>query len=945
MDLDADERTPFLRHPEEGHKPAILPAVSRLKENGAVEFNSPLSEQQQTAFLILVHLYWYQSLFTSTASAEDIRTVWASARASINTANEIETRLLEIWTTYLDIFPSLSDVQSLLWSEFPLEHNSTRCAKVVDCLYSKHVPPTFLVHPVVQATMMATWKAGLRYYDRQRHHIWRRFDALTSPRYTTREIFMMAMAVTSLFAPWTLHSLSYIQVFLSFALTLPAEPLPGGLAFTSLHIALMVHVVSIHLPYPASIVYLLYPSISLPISTLLVQCANWVFLPLTVLFLPALLFASYLLSASLADTPWYHSSVINPVPVDTRTSFFLLFLLVVFTLLFSAAASLSTADMSFATSAEPWDRYTPPVGQLARKAFYRAVVRYTGHVFVPPFNALLLLVVIPSFLRFLLGYPRTQMMKEVQIFMWRLTATISLSSKYPMSKRRAGPQVAPTKKSRGSNIVPAFEAASEDDLLTAEPRQIPSASALSVRSLIQGGAIPMLTSLAARRFVENMLMLSSDERIWRYVRSWLKRLPDLMVPKLFNMLQESCPNVLSHGFIVLYFLRGPTFKLSNSLPGVQKQTIASITRNDGLRELCLIGFDKYPDSLFASLISSLPQLRILVLRGCTQISTKTADAAASCSALICVNLNYTTVTPVSLAGVLTLCPCLEVLKVAGIPSWLLDRLSCTPDIVFKNLRNLKLRQLSLSDASVQPFLARCPNLRRLDISFTHVRRHPFATNVNPSLEKISLTSINMQATDLIALVAMMPDLRTLAVGALGSGQSFSAAMGNSSVMNMTDESLARLTDVLEGFESLEKVSLVGNSKLGLTSRRGGALADFVQKVGRRCKHLNLSGLQHLRSRHLSGLMAEISGAGPPLLEELILNHTSIDDEAAPYLSCCSSLVSLKLVGAKITSTGLFPIIDACPRLEQLDLTSCRGIKVADRRRFFEVWEHEWKDQV
>ncbi|KAL4068222.1 hypothetical protein V8B97DRAFT_1974124 [Scleroderma yunnanense] len=459
MDLDADERTPFLRHPEEGHKPAILPAVSRLKENGAVEFNSPLSEQQQTAFLILVHLYWYQSLFTSTASAEDIRTVWASARASINTANEIETRLLEIWTTYLDIFPSLSDVQSLLWSEFPLEHNSTRCAKVVDCLYSKHVPPTFLVHPVVQATMMATWKAGLRYYDRQRHHIWRRFDALTSPRvihfihflcnllsigalahyllypppfivsfgygrYTTREIFMMAMAVTSLFAPWTLHSLSYIQVFLSFALTLPAEPLPGGLAFTSLHIALMVHVVSIHLPYPASIVYLLYPSISLPISTLLVQCANWVFLPLTVLFLPALLFASYLLSASLADTPWYHSSVINPVPVDTRTSFFLLFLLVVFTLLFSAAASLSTADMSFATSAEPWDRYTPPVGQLARKAFYRAVVRYTGHVFVPPFNALLLLVVIPSFLRFLLGYPRTQMMKEVQIFMWRLSIGI-----------------------------------------------------------------------------------------------------------------------------------------------------------------------------------------------------------------------------------------------------------------------------------------------------------------------------------------------------------------------------------------------------------------------------------------------------------------------------------------------------------------------------------------
>ena len=111
--------------------------------------------------------------------------------------------------------------------------------------------------------------------------------------------------------------------------------------------------------------------------------------------------------------------------------------------------------------------------------------------------------------------------------------------------------MAPTKRSRGKNIAPAFGAAGEDDLLTAEPRQIPSASALSIRPLTQGGAIPMLTSLAARRFVENTHALSSDERLWTYVRSWLKRLPDLLVPKLFNMLQKSCPDLLSHELIVL----------------------------------------------------------------------------------------------------------------------------------------------------------------------------------------------------------------------------------------------------------------------------------------------------------------------------------------------------------------------------------------------------------
>lgn len=493
-------------------------------------------------------------------------------------------------------------------------------------------------------------------------------------------------------------------------------------------------------------------------------------------------------------------------------------------------------------------------------------------------------------------------------------------------------------------MVPAFGAASEDDLLTAEPRQIPSASALSVRPLTWGDAIPMLTSLATRRFVENVLALSSDERLWTYVRLWLKRLPDLLVPKLFNMLQDSCPNIFSHGFIMLYFLRGPTIKLSQSLPGVQKQTVTSIARNHGLRELSLIGLDQYSDTLFASLISSLPQLRILVLRGCTQVSVKTAKAAASCSSLTSVNFNYTTVTPVSLGAVLTSCSCLEVLKVAGIPSWtdkgfskLLNTLSKTPGIVFKNLQNLKLRQLALSDASVQPFLTHCPNLKRLDISFTHVRRRPIGYTI-PPLEKISLTSINMGASDLLMLVVMLRDLRTLSVGALGSGQGSSAGLGNSSAMSMTDEWLGRLIDVLEELENLEKVSLVGNSKLGLTNNK--MLSEFIRKVGRRCKHLNLSGLQHLKSQNLSGLMSEISSSGPPRLEELILNHTGIDDKAAPYISCCSSLSALKLAGTKITSVGLFPIIDACPRLEQLDLTSCRGIRVADRRRFFEVWERE-----
>ncbi|KAF9229497.1 RNI-like protein [Gyrodon lividus] len=511
----------------------------------------------------------------------------------------------------------------------------------------------------------------------------------------------------------------------------------------------------------------------------------------------------------------------------------------------------------------------------------------------------------------------------------------------------------PVKRRRGTNL-PAFGAPSGDDSPLLQPSQIPSASALSTRVLPSKGAIPSLSSLAARSFVTHLQVLTRNEETWDHTKRWLKLLPDMLVPKLFSMLRSACPAVLSHGFIVLYFLRGPSLALSVDLPGVQRQTIASIAKNNALRELHLTGFDKFADTVFASLVHSLPGLRILVLRGCSKVGAKTAEAMGdACPLLTTINLNYTSVSPVSLVKVLTSCIDLEVLKVAGIPNWtdasfakLLAGLAREPDLALRNMRNIKFRQLGLSETSIYPFISRCPNLKRLDISFTRVHRIPSSTTAFvPSLEKLSLTSTMISCTDVVSLTAALPKLQMLYLGALGGGQGSSASMGNINIsaMTMTDETLKALTDIIENFDDLEKVSLVGNTKLGLTSRGHGALSNFICRVGRKCKHLNLSGIPYLRSQDLSGLMSETMDEGPPRVEELILNHTGIDDEAAPFLSCCSSLVTLEVAGTKLTSSGVFSIIDACVRLEKLDLTSCRGIKVADRRRFFEVWESEWKD--
>jgi len=61
-------------------------------------------------------------------------------------------------------------------------------------------------------------------------------------------------------------------------------------------------------------------------------------------------------------------------------------------------------------------------------------------------------------------------------------------------------------------------------------------------------------------------------------------------------------------------MRGPSLVLSSDLPGVQRRTITSVVNHSALRELHLIGFDKFADTVFASILPSLPRLRILVLR-------------------------------------------------------------------------------------------------------------------------------------------------------------------------------------------------------------------------------------------------------------------------------------------------------------------------------------------
>ena len=140
----------------------------------------------------------------------------------------------------------------------------------------------------------------------------------------------------------------------------------------------------------------------------------------------------------------------------------------------------------------------------------------------------------------------------------------------------------------------------------------------------------------------------------------------------------------------------------------------------------------------------------------------------------------------------------------------------------------------LSDASINVLISWVPNVRRVDVSFTDIRRplsvplHGFA-----NLEKLSVTSTSVSPDDLLFILPSASQLRTLNIGALGGSHGKRSAYDKSvSAMTFTDNHLNSLTAVLSQNTVIENISLVANTKL---ARDEEIIAEFVLLVGRRLK--------------------------------------------------------------------------------------------------------------
>ncbi|KAG8888671.1 hypothetical protein FRC00_014700, partial [Tulasnella sp. 408] len=398
-----------------------------------------------------------------------------------------------------------------------------------------------------------------------------------------------------------------------------------------------------------------------------------------------------------------------------------------------------------------------------------------------------------------------------------------------MSKRRANadPSSEPPKKKSYVVQLPSFGAENEYDNQT--PGTSSSLStALSIRQS-SSGDVPSLVSISLRAFAKSLLSLYENEESRERTRRQLKALPELLVARLLSVLKKEIPTYLTHGLLVAYFIRGTEITLTGELTGVTNLTLHAIPDNcPHLVHLELRDLKKPSDDVLSSVISKLPALETLILRGCTHAGSKTVATAAQCSELRVLNLNYTTPSASSIGALLIACPKLEVLKLAGIPklnpsvisSWAKDISPAEPsdEAPLQQLMSLKLRDTGLNDSALVNLLSLTPNLERLDVSFTQVRSIGCLSSLT-KLRKLSLTACPLNTS--LAEVKKIPDLPDLEILHLG-------AIGVNGSPTLTDSALYALTDVLEPLTRLENVSLMRNSKLGLTSRKGdGALADFI----------------------------------------------------------------------------------------------------------------------
>ena len=417
--------------------------------------------------------------------------------------------------------------------------------------------------------------------------------------------------------------------------------------------------------------------------------------------------------------------------------------------------------------------------------------------------------------------------------------------------------------------------------------------------------------------------------IMRKKEAW-EMLPDHLKDYVRNATRRHRASELQPILLEEMFIEEDMEKLDlDDFPGVNNvflRTVHSRIDLDRLTFLSLVGNTAISGKTIASFLQGCVNMSHINLKSCINLKNDTfpEKVVEHLPQLSYLNISFTMIGGKAVALIYSRCSKLATLKMAGCN--LIDGLSISK--IFprpsENLISLKIRHCTINQVQLQHILDNFPNLQTFDCSsarasaFRNLR--PFLNISHPSqLRKLNLS--NLPNLDL----SRPADLKA-----------FFTKHANLEHIYLMDANIDPKSFIPES--SLAKFKTLFVPGIFYAT-------NFLPVILEIAQNLTYLDLSRTRLRFDKNDYHEPLVFNVPHLRTLSLEDTCVGDYSADLINRIHTLRSLFLRNTAISPMGVRAIVYACPWLEEVDLSSCRGIAVYDRRTLGDTLRQEFWEKL
>jgi len=361
-------------------------------------------------------------------------------------------------------------------------------------------------------------------------------------------------------------------------------------------------------------------------------------------------------------------------------------------------------------------------------------------------------------------------------------------------------------------------------------------------------------------------------------------------------------------------------------------TIRNQIEVERLRSISLANNITIRDSTVAILLRGCVSLSHLNLRGCVNVKNGafTEKVVQSLTELSYLNVSYTQVTGKALSMLYSNCPKLSNLKLAGCKITEGTNIQQLFPHQSDVLTNLKIRHCAWTPAEMEYILKQFPNLQTLDCSSptgsNPLSFRPFINIDHPSqVRKFNFSNcpgLEYKPREVRKFFELYTKLEHLYL---------TAALLHEQT---------RFLQLLIPKPTLQQLKTAFLPGLRFAELHLSTFFDHATNL----EHLDVSKTHTTFTTEILSYMHE-GELCVSHLRILSLEDNPVSDESASLICCFPTLRSLFLRGASISRNGLRDIVYGCPWLEKLDLASCRGIDVRERRSLLRTLREEFREHL